>query len=139
LEGKKRAELGMHRIYAINREHDRRKVHRCAGTAPVLTLRLPPFPQTSTTARFDAGAWSAKNEAVAGSPSVVAGNFSMKTPMWTVRFIGYVTLFFIAAVLVAVLTPAVDAINMAISWLITSAVLCGLFELGWLLYRRSKE
>jgi hypothetical protein len=62
----------------------------------------------------------------------------MKTPIWTVRLIGYGAILFIAAVLVAVLTPSVDAISMTIPWLITSAVFCGLFELGWLLYRRNR-
>jgi antibiotic biosynthesis monooxygenase (ABM) superfamily enzyme len=62
----------------------------------------------------------------------------MKNPIWTVRLIGYVALFFIAAVLVAVFTPTTDAISMAIPWLITSAVFCGLFELGWFLFRRSR-
>jgi hypothetical protein len=53
----------------------------------------------------------------------------MKTPMWTFRLIGYVALFFIVTALV----------GMAIPWLITLAIFCGLFELGWLLYRRNKE
>jgi predicted membrane metal-binding protein len=82
---------------------------------------------------------SEKNEAVAGRPPIVARDFFMKTPMWTVRLVGYGVLFFIAAVIVAVLTPTPDAISMAFSWLIASAVFCGLFELGWLLYRRNKE
>ena len=57
----------------------------------------------------------------------------------TVRLIAYLAILLIAAVLVAVLTPTTDAISMAIPWLVTSVVFCGLFELGWLLYCRNKE
>ena len=62
-----------------------------------------------------------------------------KTARWMVRLITYVAVSFIAAVIVAVLTPSVDAISMAIPWLITSAVFCCLFEIGWFVYRRKKK
>ena len=70
--------------------------------------------------------------------SFLARISSMKTPNWLIRLIAYVAILFTAAVLVALLSPSVDAISMAIPWLITSAVLCGLFELGWLPFRRNK-
>ena len=62
----------------------------------------------------------------------------MKTTTWTVRLIVHLAILFVAAVLVAILSPSVDAFSMAIPWLITSAVLCGLFEIGWFIYRRYK-
>ena len=62
----------------------------------------------------------------------------MKPPMSFSRPTAHLGIIFIAAVIVAIVTPSVDAISMAIPWLITSVIFCGLFELGWFLYRRNK-
>ena len=70
---------------------------------------------------------------------LLATSREWRIPRWTVRPIAYLVILFTAAVVVAVLTPSVDAISMAIPWLFTSAVLCGLFEIGWFIYRRNKD
>lgn len=57
---------------------------------------------------------------------------------WVTRLVAYAALLFVAAVAVAVFTPTTDAITMLIPWLALSALLCGLFELGWWLARRNQ-
>ena len=65
----------------------------------------------------------------------------METPApssWTFRLVSYSILPFIAAVVVAVFTPSVDAVSIKISWIFVSAVCIAIFEVCWLVYRRTR-